>query len=370
MSERVGLGDYLAGLPYLVGYDLTEQHLVAVGLSASGASGPIAAITWQPPAGQGDRDLAESLAATLGNVARSTDVEQFLLVGYGPRGRERTALLADALLATIDVPEPVEVHVDRGTFAALDPERGVWSHPLRLPDVAAAAVVAGESMPARTRDELMQRFAPTARPAYAALSETDAAQFATSPPSFHAEVATRLLDQLATPGHGDDPGRMAVLAHLATGDLAVRDTVIAAAAQDPARADALVRTYRGAPAELRGPTASVAATALYLRGATQPAIEEVLRHADRDGHHARLTALIETAVAAGMSPHPLRANLTRTAESALDAADARWHAERTSATRQASYPGQPTRAATSQGLGQRPPRTGHLPRTPGTEAQR
>ena len=71
-----------------------------------------------------------------------------------------------------------------------------------------------------------------------------------------------------------------------------------------------------------------------------------------------------------MSPHPLRANLTRTAGSSLDAADARWHAERTSATRQASYPGQPTHAATSQNLGQRPPRPGHLPRTPGTEAQR
>lgn len=370
MSERVSLSDYLAELPYHVGYDLTDQHVVAVGLSASGASGPIAAITWQPTTDQSDRALAENVAATLGNVARHANVEQFLLVGYGPHGRERTALLADALLATVDVPEPVEVHVNRGTFTTLDPERGAWSQPLPLPDLAAAAVIAGQATPTPTRDELMQRYAPTAQPVYAALSETEAAQFATSPPSFHAEVATRVLDQLTRPGHGDDPGRMAVLAHLATRDLAVRDTVIIAAAQDPARADALVRTYRGAPPELRAATASVAAAALYLRGATQPAIEELLRHADRDGHHARLTSLIETAVAAGTSPHPLRATLTRTARSALDAADASWHTQRTTTTRQASYPDQPTRAATSQGLGQRPPRTEHPPRTPGTEAQR
>src|SRR5699024_8177393 len=76
----------------------------------------------------------------------------------------------------------------------------------------------------------------------------DAALFADSAPSFRADVAVRSLHHLAVPGQSDDRDRMATLAHLtAAGPAVVRDAVLVAAADDPARTDAVVRTYRAAP---------------------------------------------------------------------------------------------------------------------------
>ena len=87
-----------------------------------------------------------------------------------------------------------------------------------------------------------------------------------SAPSFRADVALRALDQLAAPGP-DDLTRMRTLAHLtAHGSPPVRDAILLAAANDPPKADALVRTYQAAPAEQRPPLATAAAASPSAAG--------------------------------------------------------------------------------------------------------
>lgn len=338
MTERVPLSEYLASLPHEVGYQLDERHVAAAAVSADGRPGPLAAVQWDTSVAS-DRALAEEVAATLARVARNSGYERFLIVGYGPDGAERAGLLSDALLATADLPEPLRVHVDHDTWRVQLPGSEQWSPAQPLPDLSAAAVLEGTPLPASSREELAHRFDPLPEPLYGDVAARDAALFADSAPSFRADVAVRSLHHLAVPGQSDDRDRMATLAHLtAAGPAAVRDAVLVAAADDPARTDALVRTYRAAPEQHRPALATTAAAAVYLGGGQSPAIEAILRHADREGPNAALTRLVEAAKNQGINPHKIRRAIGSSIATQLDEADARWHQSRSSAVRSASFP--------------------------------
>lgn len=338
MTEQVRLSDYLASLPHQVGYQLDERHVAAAALSGQGRPGPLAAIEWDTSVIP-DRALAEDVAASLARVTRESQHDQFLIVGYGPAGAERARLLSDALLATADLPEPLRVHVDQGTWRMQLPGSSEWSAAQPLPDVDAAAVLDGTPLPAASREDLAHRFDPLPGPLYGDVSRRDATLFADSAPSFRADVAVRSLHYLATPGHSDDLDRMTTLAHLtAAGPAVVRDAVLVAAAADAARTDALVRTYRAAPTQHRAALATTAAAAVYLSGGQSPAVEAILRHADRDGPNASLTRLVEAAKHQGVNPHELRHAIGNSVTAQLDEADARWQQSRSTAVRSASFP--------------------------------
>ena len=355
MAEAVPLGDFIASLPYMVGYELTDQHVAAVAVPKETGAGPVAAIHWDTSTSP-DRDLAEDVAARLARVARQSGNTQFLLVGYGPSGPDRTNLLAEALLATADLPDPIQVHVADGTWRVRNPDTARWSPARPLPDVSAAAVLRGLPTPAASRDELAHRFDPLPAPLYGEVSAHDAQVFADSAPTFRADVALRILDQLATPGT-DDPSRMATLAHLtATAEPPVRDAILAAAAGDPAKTDVLVRTYQTAPATQRPALATAAATAVYLHGGQSSVVEEILRHADRDGPNARLTALVDAASRRGLNPYEVRHSIAADTAAQLERADADWHRSRTTAVRDASFPTPPrTTEQTPRPSDHRPP---------------
>ena len=338
MTDPLPVSHYLASLPHQVGYHLDERHVVAFAVSKDDHVGPLAAIQWDTSA-LSERALTEEVAASLARVARDSQHEQFVIVGYGPEGAERAQRLSDALLATADLPEPVHVHVDQGTWRVQPPDSLEWSPAVALPDVSAQAAIDGTPPPAASREELAQRFEPLPQPLYGDISQQDAALFADSAPSFRADVAIRSLHHLAEPGQGDDRDRMATLAHITTANpRAVRDAVIKSAAEDPARTDALVRTYRAAPHEHRAALASSAAAAVFLNGGQPPAVEAILKHADRTGPNANLTRLTEASKQQGRDPHEIRRTISHTVPTQLDRDDAKWEQSRATGMRSASFP--------------------------------
>src|SRR5699024_4495396 len=113
--------------------------------------GVVATLTWDESIAPA-RDLIETFAGEAVRVARANDLgTQFLLIGSGPDGAERVHRLGDALLATADLPIPMLVHVQGDAWrqwAGTD-----WSEAQTLPEVRAAAVAAGQSLPAPSRAE-------------------------------------------------------------------------------------------------------------------------------------------------------------------------------------------------------------------------
>lgn len=319
MSKRVTLGEYLASLPIQLGYEL-DDHVVAIPLRA-GQPSLVSSLQWDESAAPG-RDLAETFAAEVLRVARANDLgTQFILVGYGPAGTDRVQQVSDALLATADLPTPVAAHVDSGQWRQRRAGQE-WSDPSPLPDVRAAAVANGESLPAASRAELGSRYEPGTA-LYAATAPRGFIWRA-HPPSFRAAIVTRNLDQLAQPGHPFDPDRMAMIAHLMTTDPTVRDAGIIAAMNDPAKTDALVRIFQASPLEMRPSLATATATALFLNGESGVATQTVLKHAARTGPSAPLTEMVKLGIETGMNPQLLRDLVHTSTQQDLSEADKRW----------------------------------------------
>lgn len=328
MDEALSLPEYLATLPTQLGYRLDERHVAFLTFGTDGRPGMTAAIEWNP-AQVPDRDFAEYLAAWLAQAASGREHQQMLIVGYGTQGAERAELLGDALTGTADLQPPVLVQIVDTDWRVQQPHSAALSQFRPLPDLSADLVLAGIPVPASTREDYTRRFEPLPEPLYGTVPARNAAVFENSPPSFLVEVATRSLDHLAAPGQGDDPQRMATLAHLATSsDGAVRDGILVAAYATDGRLDAMVRTFRAAPAELRPDLAAMTAAALYLHGGHSPAARTILRHAEHTGLH-QLGTLVENAMDQGINPMLIRREMEAALPVHLKEADRAWHQIRT-----------------------------------------
>lgn len=337
MTQEISVDRYLALLPTQFGYELDHRHVVVASFGKNRAAGPAMVITWDTTSAS-RQDLAERDAGYIASFLESGH-DRLLIVGYGPEGDDRAHYLATSLEATVQTPfpQPSLAHVAEGGWSLN--VRGRWSPPRPLPEVTAEHVLAGLAAPARSVEDLAARYAPSPTPLFdVGAHGRDLKLFDTSP-SMQVEVATRILDQLTTPGP-DEPSKMSTLARIITaGPVAVRDAVFLAAAATPQRVDALVRTYRGAPLPLRAPLASCAAAAAYLGDAHLPAVHALLEHADRGGRHARMTTLIEAgANDATIDRRAIYASLAAVCDNALVDADAQWEAERAKNTREAAFP--------------------------------
>lgn len=323
------VGEFLATIPAQFGYAMDDRHVVAIGMTRDGHTGPQMVAEWDPSVAS-EPDLAKYIAAHVARLAKANPAHnRFLLIGYGPEGARRAAHVRDAVLATVDLPDPLIAHVVDNAWR-LQVADGAWTPPQDLPDVSAETVLAGIPTPAASRAELAARYEPSPTPTFGDIDERDAAVFASSPPSFRAEVATACLDKLTRPAL-DDPYQMAVLAHLTTtGPKAVRDAVMLAAAADAEHVAALVRVYQGAPETMRPALATAAATAVFLAGGGSVETDAILAHADRTGDNAHLTRLVTTSKKIGLNPHELRTHMATQTKPALDDADLRWKATLTS----------------------------------------
>ncbi|MCF4123737.1 hypothetical protein L1785_22515, partial [Antribacter sp. KLBMP9083] len=237
-----------------------------------------------------------------------------MVVGYGPAGPERSRLIATELRDALDA-TTVQVHIQDGTWRTRAGLAGPWGVATALPRPA------GPGLPdlAATKDELRTSMAPLPWPVFGSPSPATLAGLEKLSPALRADVARRTLDNVAA---GNDPvAQTELLAHLATSDLVTRDIILGHAldgTDTEARVNALVQTFRSAPAENRQALAALAAAATYLAAWNPPHVRELLAHADS---HSTLAGLVSTAVDAGVNPHKLRSTLLRAVSIELDEAE-------------------------------------------------
>lgn len=321
-------GVLVGSLPYMVGYTLEDRHVVMVAFDDDGRNGPIGCVDWAEgeDAGRSLMAMAEDTAAVLGRVIRGTQHRQLVLIGYGESGPSRTAALEDALLGTLDIPDPIRVQVDSDSYRVY--REGEWTAPSPIPDVSAAAVFAGTPPPAASRDGLQERFEPLERPLFGALELAKVAALESSPPSLRAEIAQRTLGLIAAAGD-DDPQHAATVAYLATDSTAL-DQIVFSAAQDASLLEALIRTYRAAPEEARPELAAAGAAASWLAGHNTANVEALNRHAivGETSAALKMSALVQLGLRESLNPHELLEAWSTTLPDAIAAADQRWQQAR------------------------------------------
>ena len=313
MSEAprlTGIGDTIAAIPTIVGYQPAEGCVAVMG-----ASNDVVAVTGviQWPDEPDLRATAEDLAAAFRASMINGGVDHLMIVGYGETGAARAVAFADAIDATMgNPPTHYEILVQDGRYRLNHPAAS-WR---AVPEPPAEFAVAGWAPAAATREELWARYDPLERPTIEALSADHRRRLDRLSPSLRADIARRSLDRIAT--RDDRVSDGAQVAHLVQ-DPPVRDAVIVHAQGDVARTEALVQTFRGAPRAQRAVLAAAAGTALYLRGEAAHA-DPVLAHAGDD----TLAGLARSAVAAGLPPGRVRADLVGAVDEDLAQADARW----------------------------------------------
>jgi len=345
VTARVDLDQVVAQIPYVVGYEMGPDHVVAQLVDPGGQLGTTLAFRW--PADADQVTAAEHFASTVADIAQRDGAATMLVVAYGPHARARAEAVADATESLTALPSPVLAHVDLETNQFVSTRHGEpwWRAPRQLPDTRAEAVLAGLQAPAATREDLAARVAPLPAAAFTLPSAEAAAHAADLEPSKRAAAAVRVVDLLATNPHGSAPldhGRsdsaMSTLAVMMTSHRAVRDAVLVHAAEDSTRVDALVRTFRAAPPELRSGLAAAAGAALYLNGQQTALVDAVLKHVDPTSTDVRLADLVQTAAGVGLNPHHLVDTLRTAGTEGLQGADAAWHLARRSASLGASFP--------------------------------
>lgn len=322
------LGVLIGTLPYMAGYALTRRHVAMVGIGSDGVVGPVGMTDWAEAEERGlsSMAVAEDCAAAFGRAIRGTEYRRVVLIGYGEQGASRTAALEDALLGTLDLPDPIQVHVEGTSYRVLSADG--WTSSAPVPDVSAAAVFAGAPPPARSRDELQQRFAPLASPLFGELDAANVDALSAAAPSLRAEIAKRTLELLAAVGD-DDPQQAATVAYLATSDETALDQLVYSAAQDAALKDALVRTFRAAPEHLRPSLAAASAAATWLAGDNTPYVEALSHHADgATGAARKLNDLVQLGLQETVPPGRVLDQWATTLPRQIADADQRWQTAR------------------------------------------
>ena len=335
------VAEYLAHLPYAVGHQLGDEHVVVGAFDSDSRTIVHATIDWTDGAG-GDIQTAEETTAYLDRVLTPHAVARLIVTAYGPDGPARSQALADAVEAMLGL-RTEQIHVQEGVGRLRQSATGEWGPVVRLTGVVPAAALAGHPAPAASREELLGSVAPLPVPLFGDIDADRAAALSSSSPLLRAEVAQHAIDTLAT-GPVDNLQQMSVLSHLITTDIRMRDCALAHAvgASDElmgARTSALVRTFRAAPSDKQPELASTAAAAAFLAVWPPPIVHGLLRYADES---SGLTALVARAIEAGVDPRPMRPGIARASQQQLirleDDWTAQWPAPRHAGGRTASSP--------------------------------
>jgi len=335
VAELETPGRFIATIPYSLGYEPSDDNLIAIPLAEDGTVKQIAVLKWTD-----DPEIAFRLSDGLSEAHRQVGAQRYVLVGYGPEGGMRAQRLDNLLVTTHKADASVLVHVENGIMSAKMPGERDWSPREPLPDVAAEHALAGHVTPAASLEEMARRYEPLEKPLFATLSGDAALALDALSPALRAEVAVRALNQLAQP-QSDDIDKMATLAHLiSTAEPTVRDVILVDATRSEATAEILAATFRAAPPQQREAIAPIAAGAMYMTGYPQQAVAKVLEQASPSGPNARLGELLKLSMQAGIPPATMRSGLpTDKVHAALEEADKTWHdVHADSSRRAASFP--------------------------------
>lgn len=318
------IGHYVAQIPFTIGHHLTDDHVVVGFFGTDKRAIAHGAFQWEDGI-----DTRGVVASFRRNMQDAEPVAHVFVVGYGPHGNDRAELLAEQIEDALEVAS-TPVQVLDGTWRSVEDPAGPWSSALPIPQASPDMVGLGMRAPAASREELFASVAPLPEPLFGPLDRAKAKYLTTVSPATRADLAVAALDHIAA-GRIDDPAHLQSLAHLVTTDVTVRDAVLASALDGGPRHDrveALVRTYRAAPAEQRPMLATTAAAAAFLAAWHPPLVWGVLQHADPA---SRLTSLITGALRAGANPAPMRPGLLEAVRDGLRQAEDAWTASHVTA---------------------------------------
>lgn len=322
-------GNLAVSIPYLIGYRPSDEHVVIAAV-ANDRVIVVASAQWVPAYDQLDSE--GSRPDLKGRLVNITDVlepavpDSYLILGYGPQGRDRAILVGAHLEDLTGQPTTSMAVEPDGSVGVFNPERYGWD--LYQGDAGrleAELAYAGIPRPAPTRQAHVAKFAPYPEPTWEALPLAEQLRVEQALPSERAAEGVELLS--AMQGAGDrDPGR---LAYLMRSNREVRDEVIIAGIQTNA-ASTLLELYRGAPSEYRDVTGAVAAVVMFTEFGGGLGVEEVLGHVSPTSDQAALSELMDGVLKSGMPPSGLREVLTAGDHTvALKAADSRFLIDRT-----------------------------------------
>lgn len=250
------------------------------------------------------------------------EVARLLVIGYGPSGPYRAEALAATLHHRFDI-EPARVQVADGFWRTPPVPGGAWMPARSLPPAPPQLNLANVTVSATVLDGLTEAVAPLGTPWFDPLDPVGAMKLLLSSPAQRAAVARQAQYHLSE-GPLDDPTLMQILAHLISSDVVIRDVAVAYAVSSDERqwhVDALVRTFRAAPAELRPALAAPAAAGVYFAGWHRQLVHGLLDHA---APLDPLAVTLSRALADGINPNPLRQPLETAADKALHRAQATW----------------------------------------------
>lgn len=320
-DQPLDIGDYVARLPYAVGYRLGNEDLVVGALRADHRSIVQMVISWGEHAHTA-ADAAEQVARMLSRIEQP---DALTVVGYGPHGGMRAHQLAHDLQPAVQT-AVLPIHVQDDTWRVLfDDQHGHWTLPQPVPDPGAELAARGILAPAASRTALEASIEPLPVPTFTPLDAAKAAEVDVLSPQARAAVATATLDRVTT-ARRDDPAQMSRLAHLVTSNVITRDAVLAHTLDGRIhndRVDALVRTFRAAPPGQRPELAVLAGAATYFACWPAPQVRGLLKHADP---LATFPGLITAALDAGIDPRKTHHTVRDGAVEGLQLAQEEWTA--------------------------------------------
>ncbi|MGO1568544.1 MAG: hypothetical protein ACTHXC_10985 [Brachybacterium sp.] len=321
--RRIGVPEYLGSVPWMLGYQPDDGQVVVLVQSERGNM--LASMDAQT-AHVFDRAAAADLISRA-DQGLAPGPKQIVVAGFGASGPASLGPVSDALRALSTDQSVVDAHVTAERYTLRD-HAGVWSEPAALPAPDISLLVSGRA-PAPSRQARAETFAPLPQPLFQPADAATRAQLARLAPTDRVLRGREVLERMAQPGAPRTATDLAVFAEVVADDvLAVRDHLIVSSARRPEHLDVLVRTYRGAPPELRDRVGAAAAAALLLSGNSTLESRTVLDHLNERNSLAELVA--QVAEHPGTNPRDLLERIESTAGSSLRAADDR-HAQAQSA---------------------------------------
>lgn len=315
---------FISRIPDSLGYELTDDHVLLIGAGRTDDRpttmdlGPIAALRWSTLESS-PHPIGTVIDAAAIHPLRSSGVNGFLVVGYGPAGKDRAAQLEQIVVATgAGCYGTLAVDTDHATIEFLDGD--TWRGPLPLSTNRFDAVLQGLPPAAKTEAEYIEQFTPLPSPSFSALSAAAAAEFDKHRPSERLQLALAAVDTITQDRGGPlDPDAAGTLARAVTGSSkAVRDQLLVSSQYEPEIVSALATVYRAAPPELRGPIAPVAAYAQWM-GAKRTGPAHTILSGEKDwGPNHSLGQVLRECLDQALPPHSLPADM---AFNALDAED-------------------------------------------------
>ncbi|GFZ85444.1 hypothetical protein [Nesterenkonia alkaliphila] len=329
------VGELIARMEYEYGYRFQQGDVLLIGVNDQGMGGPQAVLPIeQATVEQQVQGIHEEV---LPMVHR--DYRNLIMVRYEEFDYHETNGFHDQFTASLDdhpggfeVVAQYKVDQNRQLYQGYMDQQWAspglrWTMPGKLPDVSAQMRELGYKEPASSEAEYLRSFQPHPEPGFQPLDqEQEVSHLNRLAPRVSVEVARHALATTASTESIEQQAKARqTLGHLVAYDEDARDAVAYDASISPAKKDALVETYRQAPAKQRPALAAAAGAAWMMSGGGLKAGRAIMAHAyqsTRPSDRALVTAAEVATTRAHMRPEEIQEAFGKEIGTDLEAAEA------------------------------------------------